>query len=126
MRNLAWILGLVCAAAVARADVTEPEFSQTTVVDIPGDPQVTSMAWAPDGTGRLFLTGKQGEIWVDKRPVDPRAVRANIERLHAENPQGSVVIQADKNSRNELLVIVMDAAREAGVFDVSIAASVDG
>lgn len=74
----------------------------------------------------LVAITEQGEIWVDKRPVDPRAVRANIERLHAENPQGSVVIQADKNSRNELLVIVMDAAREAGVFDVSIAASVDG
>jgi len=74
----------------------------------------------------LVAITEQGEIWVDKRPVDPRAVRANIERLHAENPQGSVVIQADENSRNELLVIVMDAAREAGVFDVSIAASVDG
>ena len=74
----------------------------------------------------LVAITEQGEIWIDKRPVDPRAVRANIERLHAENPQGSVVIQADKNSRNELLVIVMDAAREAGVFDVSIAASVDG
>jgi biopolymer transport protein ExbD len=74
----------------------------------------------------LVAITEQGEIWVDKRPIDPRAVRANIERLHAENPQGSVVIQADKNSRNELLVIVMDAAREAGVFDVSIAASVDG
>jgi biopolymer transport protein ExbD len=73
----------------------------------------------------LVAITEQGEIWVDKRPVDPRAVRANIERLHAENPQGSVVIQADKNSRNELLVVVMDAAREAGVFDVSIAASVE-
>jgi biopolymer transport protein ExbD len=73
----------------------------------------------------LVAITEQGEIWVDKRPVDPRAVRANIERLHAENPQGSVVIQADKNSRNELLVVVMDAARDAGVFDVSIAASVE-
>ena len=64
-----------------------------------------------------------GQIWIDKRPVDPRAVRANIERLHAENPQGGVVIQADKASKNELLVTVMDAAREAGVFDISIAAT---
>ncbi len=73
----------------------------------------------------LVAITEQGEIWIDKRPVDPRAVRANIERLRAENPQGSVVIQADKNSRNELLVVVMDAAREAGVFDVSIAADVN-
>jgi len=63
-----------------------------------------------------------GEIWIDRRQVDPRAVRANIERLHAENPQGSVVIQADKNSTTEMLIGVMDAAREAGVYNVSIAA----
>lgn len=63
-----------------------------------------------------------GEIWIDRRQVDPRAVRANIERLHAENPQGSVVIQADKDSTTEMLISVMDAAREAGVYNVSIAA----
>ncbi|MBW2233304.1 MAG: biopolymer transporter ExbD [Deltaproteobacteria bacterium] len=62
------------------------------------------------------------QIWIDRRQVDVRAVRANIERLHAENPQGAVVIQADKNSKNGLLVQVMDAARLAGVFQVSIAA----
>jgi len=57
----------------------------------------------------------EGQIWIDKRQVDIRAVRANIERLHAENPQGSVVIQADESSKNGLLVQVMDASREAGV-----------
>jgi biopolymer transport protein ExbD len=56
--------------------------------------------------------------------VDPRALRANIERLHAENPQGSVVILADKQSKNGLLVQVMDAARLAGVKNVSLAAEV--
>ena len=66
------------------------------------------------------------QIWIDRRQVDPRAVRANIERLHAENPQGSVVIQADKNSKNGLLVQVMDSARLAGVTNVSLAAEVVG
>ena len=63
------------------------------------------------------------EIYMDRRLIDPRAVRANIERMHAENPKGSVVIQADKKSTNEMLVVVMDAARQAGVFNVSIAAN---
>ena len=67
-----------------------------------------------------------GEIWIDKRAVDVRSVRANIERLRAENPQGSVVIQADKNSTNGLLVQVMDAARQAGVENVSIATLAPG
>jgi biopolymer transport protein ExbD len=65
-----------------------------------------------------------GQIWIDKRQVDPRALRANIERLHAENPQGAVVIQADEDSKNKLLVQVMDAARLAGISNVSLAAEV--
>jgi len=72
----------------------------------------------------LVAITENGQIWINKRQVDPRAVRANIERMHAENPQGSVVIQADENSRNGLLVQVMDAARLAGVHEVSIAAEV--
>ena len=62
------------------------------------------------------------EIWIDRRRVDIRAVRANIERLKAEHPEGSVVIQADKESKNGLLVQVMDQARMAGVSNISIAA----
>jgi len=72
----------------------------------------------------LVAISESGQIWIDKRQVDVRALRPNIERLHAENPQGAVVIQADKNSKNGLLVDVMDAAREAGVYNVSIAAEI--
>ena len=71
----------------------------------------------------VAITAKN-TIWVDRRQVDPRALRANIERLRAENPQGAVVIQADRESKNALLVEVMDAARLAGVTNVSIAADV--
>ena len=70
----------------------------------------------------LVAISENGQLWIDGRQVDPRALRANIERLHAENPQGSVVVQADKNSKNGLLVTVMDAARQVGI-DVSIAAN---
>ena len=72
----------------------------------------------------LVAISESGQIWIDKRQVDPRALRANIERLHAENPQGAVVIQADENSKNGLLVQVMDAARLAGVKNVSLAAEI--
>ena len=64
------------------------------------------------------------QVWIDRRQVDVRAIRANIERLHAENPQGAVVIQADKNSKNGLLVQVMDAARLVGVDNISLAAEI--
>ena len=70
----------------------------------------------------LIAISENNDIWIDQRLVDPRALRANIERLRAENPEGSVVIQADKKSVTETLVMVMDAARQAGVYNVSIAA----
>ena len=70
----------------------------------------------------LIAIGANDEIWIDRRRVDRRAVRANIERLHAENPQGSVVIQADKEAKTDTLIAVMDASRQAGVFNVAIAA----
>ena len=62
-------------------------------------------------------------VWIDKRQVDIRAVRANIERLHAENPEGAVVIQADRDARTGVLVQIIDQSRLAGVSNVSIAAS---
>ena len=70
----------------------------------------------------LVAISDKGEIWINKRQVDVRAVQANIERLKAENPQGSVVIQADKKATTDVLIKVMDASRAAGAFDVSIAA----
>ena len=71
----------------------------------------------------LVAISAANEIWINRRRVDPRAVRANIERLHAENPEGAVIIQADKLAYTETLVGVMDSARQAGVFNVSIAAA---
>jgi len=70
----------------------------------------------------LIAIDQAGQIWMDKRVVDVRAVRANIMRMLAENPQGSVVIQADQDSKNGILVQVMDAARLAGVQNVALAA----
>jgi biopolymer transport protein ExbD len=72
----------------------------------------------------LIAISENNQIWIDRRQVDPRALRANIERMHAENPNGAVVIQADEESKNKLLVQVMDAARMAGVKNVSIAAEI--
>ncbi len=75
-----------------------------------------------DRANILIAISDAGEIWINKRRIDVRAVQANIERLHAENPQGTVVIQADKKATTETLIKVMDASRAAGVYDVSIAA----
>ena len=81
-----------------------------------------STAVKKDRANVLIAISDTGEIWINKRRFDERAVQANIERLHAENPQGTVVIQADKKATTETLIKVMDASRAAGVYDVSIAA----
>jgi biopolymer transport protein ExbD len=83
-------------------------------------------AVAKEKANILIAIDADGAIWIDRRQVDPRAVRANIERLHAENPQGTIVIQADENARTGVLVQVMDAARQAGVYDVAIAVNPPG
>jgi len=70
----------------------------------------------------LVAIGPNNDIWIDRNRIDVRSVRPMIERLHAENPQGSVVIQADKESKTDTLIQVMDAARQAGVYNVAIAA----
>ena len=75
-----------------------------------------------DRANILIAISDTGEIWINKRRVDVRAVQANIERLHAENPQGTVVIQADQKATTDTLIKVMDASRAAGVYEVSIAA----
>jgi len=72
----------------------------------------------------LIAISANDQIWMNRRQVDPRALRANIERMHAENPQGSVIIQADKEAKTGLLVQVMDAARSVGVKSVSLAADI--
>ena len=70
----------------------------------------------------MIAITRDDEIWIDRQRVDPHAVQAQVDRLHAENPEGTVVIQADRNSRSGLLVRVIDQARSAGVEDVAIAA----
>jgi biopolymer transport protein ExbD len=70
----------------------------------------------------LILIRADGEVVVDRRVVDLRAVRANIERLHAQRPEDAVVVIADKGAHSGVLVQVIDQVRLGGVQSVSIAA----
>ena len=62
-----------------------------------------------------------GEIWIDRKNVPPSQLKATLEKLKAEHPQGSVIIQADKDSRSKQLMQVMDAARDAGIGEIAVA-----
>ena len=60
----------------------------------------------------LIAIRDDNSIWIDQRRIDIRSVRANIERLHAENPEGGVVIQADELASVKTFTEVLDQARE--------------
>jgi len=81
----------------------------------------TSTADTQDDASILIAISSNDEIWIDRKEREPQAIRGIIERLHAENPKGSIVIQADEESTNEKLVLVLEAAKAAGVSNVSIA-----
>ena len=70
----------------------------------------------------LIAIRDNNEIWINRRQVDLASVRANVEKLHAENPQGGAVIQADRKAKTGVLVEIMDQVRLAGVGAISIAA----
>ena len=69
----------------------------------------------------LIAVGASGEIWMDGRRIDARQVKANVVKLLADNPQGSVVIQADEKAMADTIIKVMDGSREAGVYNISLA-----
>ena len=83
-------------------------------------------AVSQDKANILIAITKQGQVWIDQQRVDVRSVRGHVERLHAENPEGSVVILADEASETGLVIGVLDQARLAGIENVAIAATSDG
>ena len=83
----------------------------------------TSDAPPPDSadTNIVFRISESNEIMLEGRRIDVRSVRANVERLNAEKPEASVVIAAHPKAKTELFVKISDQAREAGVYNISLA-----
>ena len=80
---------------------------------------------AQEDASILIAISANDAIWVDKQERDSRELRGIIERLHSENPKGSLVIQADENSTNETLIQILEAAKAAGVVNVAMASDND-
>jgi biopolymer transport protein ExbD len=60
-----------------------------------------------------------GEIWVDNRAVDAAAVRANVERLSAVNPESGVLILAQDKAPTGTLVEVVDQVHLGGIYNIT-------
>ena len=79
---------------------------------------------ADDTSGDMILiaVGQAGDIWIDGDQIDPRFIRSRFELRLADAPNSSVIIQADENANNEQVMLILEAAREANIDDVSISA----
>jgi biopolymer transport protein ExbD len=91
----------------AGIDVSKPEAS--TVEDTSGDLI-------------LIAVGPAGDIWIDGDQIDPRFIRSRFELRLADAPNSAIIIQADQNANNEQVMLILEAAREANIEDVSISA----
>ncbi|MDA0279927.1 MAG: biopolymer transporter ExbD [Proteobacteria bacterium] len=70
----------------------------------------------------LIAVGPNGDIWIDGDQVDPRFIRSRFELRLADAPNSAVIIQADASADNEQVMLILGAAREANITDVSISA----
>ena len=76
----------------------------------------------PDSENRniVFRISESNELRFEGRRIDIRAVRANVERMYAENPEAKVVISAHPKAKTEMFVKISDQSREAGVYNISL------
>ncbi|GAA0689813.1 biopolymer transporter ExbD [Marinobacterium maritimum] len=82
---------------------------------------VSDTAEVKENQGVMLALTAQGEVWLDRQPVDVRMIRPTLERLKVEQPDLGVMIQADKDARTGLLVQVMDQVKLSGVEQVAVA-----
>ncbi len=86
-------------------------------------PSASVGAPAKEAGSLLIAIAAGGEILIDDRLVDIRAVRANVERMHALKPENGVMIVADARAGTGLLVEIVDQVRQGGVMNVSFGAT---
>ena len=60
-------------------------------------------------------------ISIKGRILEPQAVEANLEREKAEKPTSPLIIAAHPEADTEALVLILDAAKAAGIESVNVA-----
>ena len=83
-------------------------------------PQASSASALPQQAITVAITDSN-QIWIDQRSIDPRSVRRNIERLLAETPESTVIIQSDTHARTGVLIDVLDQIKLAGAKNIAVA-----
>nr|WP_320049953.1 biopolymer transporter ExbD [uncultured Desulfuromonas sp.] len=83
---------------------------------------IAQTAETKDSTNIVLAITADNLVVAEGKPMDVRSVQSYMERFLMQNPNGSVVLAADRNSRSGLVIQVLDACRLAGVKNLSVAA----
>jgi glucose/arabinose dehydrogenase len=94
----------LCGAFGAAAATVDPNFTQSTVANVGAN--VTGLAWAPDGSSRLFVTRKAGAIQIIKNGALLPAPFATVSPLQTTSECGLIGICFDPNFINNGYVYV--------------------
>ena len=70
----------------------------------------------------MIAISANDEVWLNRDKVEIAAIKANVEKLHTENPRGTIVIQADEKSSAGVWMQVYDEVRKAGVPRIATSA----
>ena len=84
-------------------------------------PAATSAISQKDA-GIFVAVTSNSDVYIDKRMVDLERVQASLENLLLDKPDASLVIQADELAYSGVVVKVMDAAKQAGINNIALAA----
>lgn len=100
--------------------IVTTSFTKETGADIT-KPAAESTERKPQGN---ILVGirSNGDIWMNGGEIELRQVRTLVERAVAENPEGEVVVIADRGTKTSDLVKVMDQIKAAGFEKLTISA----
>ncbi|MEZ0121590.1 MAG: ExbD/TolR family protein [Candidatus Reddybacter sp.] len=101
--------------------IVTASFINEKTIDVQRPPVTDQPPPEQENKNIVFEVGPNGDIVLAERRIDLRSVRANVERLRAENPEAKVIISADPKSKSETYIRIADQAREAGIYDISLA-----
>lgn len=96
-------------------------------IKTPGQDVIKPGAKSADAKAASVLVAITADdaIYIDKKKVEESEIKLNIIRLHAENPKGGLVIQADADAKLEKVALVADAGKAAGIVDISVSTTED-
>ncbi|MFP4571866.1 MAG: ExbD/TolR family protein [Desulfobacterales bacterium] len=104
--------------------IVTTSFVKETGIDVSRPAATTAVS--KEDASILIAIDEKNRVFMENQEIDVRAVRANIERAMAENPEGAVVVVADRASSTGTAIKVMDGCRQAGAENVSLAADIPG